>query len=346
MTPAMYTQIILAERPPVDGSINEKTFRVETTSYADLKPGAKQVLFKTHYLSCDPTQRVWINDTKGYLPPVQLGDVMRSTGLGIVVEAGEGSAFKPGDAVEGLLGWREYGVLDDKALKKIEVPDGAELLDFLGPLGTTGLTAYFGTYDVGKVKAGETLVVSGAAGATGSIVCQIGKRLGAKVIAIAGSKEKCEWLEKDIGVDKALNYKSSTFKKEFVDSVGFFDVYFDNVGGDILNFALARMKMNARIVLCGAISDYNSKPTGLTNYSNLIIQRAKIEGFLVLDYASQYNAARAEIIEWLKDNSLRRQFHIIEGIENCPNALPMLYTGGNTGKLVVKVAELQSPSKL
>ncbi|KAI0950972.1 hypothetical protein AcW1_008134 [Taiwanofungus camphoratus] len=202
----------------------------------------------------------------------------------------------------------------------------------------SGLTAYFGLLEVGKVQPGEKLVVSGAAGATGSVVCQIGKQKGAKVYAIAGSTEKCEWLEKDIGVDKALNYKSSTFHDDFKNSVGYFDVFFDNVGGDILDFALTRMNKGARIVLCGAISDYNSvKPKGLSGYLNLISQRAKIEGFLVFDFAKRYPEAQTYLAGLLNDGNLKRKFHVVEGLENAPQALLMLFNGGNTGKLVVKV---------
>ncbi|KAI0685510.1 alcohol dehydrogenase [Cytidiella melzeri] len=339
MSSSTYKVITLAERPGLTGEVSDKTFRIEELPYADLKPGPKEVLYKTLYLSVDPTQRTWLNDVRGYMEPVKIGDPMRSGGIAVVVEAGEGSVLKPGDYVYGITNWRAYGVGKDVELQRLEVPPGAQLLDFLGVLGTTGLAAYFGIHDIGKLKAGETFVVSGAAGATGSVACQIGKKLGAKVIAIAGSQEKVDWLEKELGVDKAINYKSPTFKEEFIEAVGYLDVYFDNVGGDILNLALSRLNLRARIINCGAIASYNGNAKGLTNYSALISQRAKMEGFLVFDYRSQYHVAREVIGKWIAEDAIKTQFHIIEGIENCPKALQLLFSGANTGKFVVKVAD-------
>lgn len=336
MSPSHYTRIVLNERPVSD--IDANTFRQESVPF-DLKPATGQVLIKTTWLSTDPSMRAWLNDKRGYLPPVQIGETMRAAGLATVVEAGEGSKLPSGQLVACVPGWAEYAVLNEKDVTPIHLPPGAQALDFLGPLGYTGLTAYFGLDDIAKVKPGEIMVVSGAAGAVGSIACQIGKRQGAKVIAIAGTDEKCQWLEKELGVDKALNYNSPTFQKEFVDAVDYLDVFFDNVGGDILNFALTRLKQHARIVLCGAISDYNNaKPKGLTSYMNIITQRAKLQGLIILDYAPQYAAAREVIAGWLADGSLKRKFHIVEGLENAPKALPMLFNGGNTGKLVVHVS--------
>jgi len=205
----------------------------------------------------------------------------------------------------------------------------------------SGMTAYFGLFDIGQIKAGETLVVSGAAGSVGSLVCQLGKIQGAKVIAIAGSDDKCEWLEKDLGVDKALNYKSATFQADFKSSVGYLDVYFDNVGGEILDLCLSRLNKGARIPLCGAISAYNAvgAPRGLTGYLNLISQRAKIEGFVVFDYAHRYREGEKAMADWLAAGRLKRKFHIVEGLPNAPEALNLLFTGGNSGKLVVKVSK-------
>ncbi|KAH9994842.1 hypothetical protein BJV77DRAFT_282082 [Russula vinacea] len=219
-------------------------------------------------------------------------------------------------------------------------PPGAQLLDFLGPLGIAGgFTAYFGLLDVAQIKAGETLVVSGAAGQVGSLVCQIGKLYGAKVIGIAGTDEKCRWLREELKIDAALNYKSPTFHEEFKDTVGYLDVFFDNVGGEILNFAMTRLKQKARIALCGAISDYNAlKPKGISAYMNLIVQRAKIEGFVVSDYAKRYPEALRDLSKWISEGRIIRKYHIIEGLENAPGALPLLFTGGNTGKLVARVS--------
>ncbi|EIW57598.1 alcohol dehydrogenase [Trametes versicolor FP-101664 SS1] len=340
MAPTQYTKITLAERPRE--GVTDTTFKREVVPF-DLTPGQGQILVKALYASIDPAMRGWLNDTRSYLPPVKIGEVMRALVLGEVVETGPGSKFTKGDIVSGVFGWTEYGVHNDSAAEKIQTQPGTEYLDYLGPLGMTGLTAYFGLLDVGKIKAGETLVVSGAAGATGSVVCQIGKKLGAKVYAIAGSQDKCDWLEKDLGVEKAFNYKSPTFHADFRQAVGYLDVYFDNVGGDMLNFMLTRLKMKARIVLCGAISDYNtSKPKGLSSYTNLISQRAKIEGFVVFDYAKRYPEALRDLSAWAKDGSLKRRFHVVKGLENAPEALKILFSGGNTGKLVLQIADTKS----
>jgi NADPH-dependent curcumin reductase CurA len=234
----------------------------------------------------------------------------------------------------------------------VRPPEGSTAIDYLGPLGMTGMTAYFvclivytktvfpyltllqGLLDVGKVKAGDTLVVSGAAGATGSLVCQIGKLKGAKVIAIASSS-KCSYLKNELGVDAALDYKSPTFVKDFRDTVGYLDVFFDNVGGEILDLALTRLKKGARIVLCGAISAYNAvkQPEGIKNYLTLISQRAKIEGFVVFDYRDRYAEGEADMAKWIKEGKLKRRYHIEEGLEHCPQHLGLLFSGGNTGKL-------------
>lgn len=338
-----YTRIVLRERPVAD--ILPDTFETKTASKDDLVPGPNQAVVRVTYLSLDPAMRGWLRDTRSYLPPVQIGEVMRAAGLGVVVQVGSGSQFKEGDLVSGTVGWTEYVVLDDRKLQKITPPPGCTSLDFLNTLGLTGMTAYFGLHDVGKLKAGETLVVSGAAGAVGSLVCQLGKRAGARVIGIAGSPEKCAWVETELGVDKALNYKLPTFKQDFKDAVGYLDVYFDNVGGDILDLALTRLNKRARIALCGAISAYNSAEShqGLQNYMNLIAQRAKMEGFIIFDYASEYPRAIKELAVGLAGGSIKRKFHIVEGLENAPNALLMLYSGANDGKLVVKVSDELGP---
>ncbi|KAI0032547.1 alcohol dehydrogenase [Vararia minispora EC-137] len=344
MAPAHYTRLVLQERPK--GDIDANTFRRETIPF-DLKPGSCQVLVRTEYVSIDAAMRSWLRDVRSYIPPVQIGDVMRADGLATVIEAGVDCKLKPGDIVRCTPGWAEYAVLDEKTCQALKVPPGAEPLDFLGPLGITGMTAYFGLHDVGKIKPGDTLVVSGAAGATGSLVCQLAKIHGAKVVAIAGSEDKCKWLTDELGVDVAFNYKSRTFYSDFKKRIGYIDLFFDNVGGSLLNFMLTRLNKGARIVLCGAISDYNSdKPTGLSAYSNLISQRASLQGFIVFDYASRYREARQEMAEWLASGKLKRRFQVVEGLENAPKALLMLYSGGNTGKLVVRVSSPRTQAKL
>ncbi|KAG2157867.1 uncharacterized protein EDB93DRAFT_730644 [Suillus bovinus] len=362
MFPNTFTQIVLRERPVAD--ILPDTFESKTKAFDELHVGQNQALVQVTYLSLDPAMRGWIRDTRSYLPPVKIGEVMRSGGLGVVVSVGEGSKFRKGDLVYGMFGasartlvlfpslvlmlcagWTEYAVANDKSMEKISPPPGATSLDFLNTLGMTGMTAYFGLHHVGQLKAGETLVVSGAAGAVGSLVCQLGKKAGARVIGIAGTPDKCSWLEGDLGVDKALNYKSPTFRQDFVEAVGYLDVYFDNVGGEILELALSRLNRHARIVLCGGISAYNDpQPKGIKGHLNIVSQRAKMQGFVVFDYAEQYAVAVKEIAAGLADGSIKSKFHIVEGLQNAPSALPMLYSGANVGKLVVKVSDEPSIS--
>ncbi|PPQ66557.1 hypothetical protein CVT24_007122 [Panaeolus cyanescens] len=336
--PTHYKRIVLNSRPA--GDIEPDTFRTEVLPLANLKPGNGEVLVQCTWLSLDPAMRGYIRDVRSYLPPVKIGEVMRAGGLGVVVEAGPASKFKVGDYVSGAWGMTEFSVMKDKDLEILHLQPGIEPLDYLNVLGSSGLTAYFGLKKVGELKAGEVLVVSGAAGSVGAIACQLGKAAGAKVYAIAGSEDKCAWLEKELGVDKAFNYKSPTFYAD-IKKIGYLDVYFDNVGGEILDFLLTRLKKNARIVLCGAISAYNSqKPRGLQSYMNLISQRAKIQGFILFDYISEYPVALNELSKGLSSGAIKRKFHIIDGgIEQAPVALPMLFSGGNTGKLVVKVSE-------
>ncbi|KAF8626983.1 hypothetical protein AX15_004575 [Amanita polypyramis BW_CC] len=337
--PTHYKRILLNSRPV--GAIEPDTFRTEVLPFDDkLKPGNKQVLVKSLWISLDPAMRGWIRDTRSYIPPVQIGETMRSFGLGVVTEVGPNSDFSEGDYVGGLLGMTEYVVIDDSGLEKLTVLPGVTLLEHLNTLGMSGMTAYFGLKEVGKIKKGETLVVSGAAGSVGSLVCQFGKAAGAKVYAIAGSQDKCDWLEKELGVDGAFNYKSPTFRGD-IKKIGYLDVFFDNVGGEILDMMLSRLNKGARIVLCGAISAYNDvKPKGLQGYLSLISQRASITGFIVFDYVSQYPEARRELAEGIRNGTIKSKFHIVEGgVEQAPVALPMLFNGGNIGKLVVKVAE-------
>ncbi|KAH9960827.1 alcohol dehydrogenase [Russula dissimulans] len=338
MPPTHYARIIFAERP--ETNITPTTFRKEIVPF-DLKPGPGEILVRVDWISLDPAMRSWLRETRNYLPPVPIGAVMRSLGLGTVIEAGEGCKLRPGDIVSGRPGWTEYVVMKEvEIIQKIEIPQGAQVLDFLGPLGVAGgFTAYFGLLDVAKIKAGETLVVSGAAGHVGSLVCQIGKLYGAKVIGIAGTDDKCRWLTEELKIDAALNYKSPSFHNDFKNVVGYLDVFFDNVGGDILNFALSRMKRGARVTLCGAISQYNAlKPEGISSYMSLIAQRAKMEGYIVSDFVERYPEALRELSKWISDGRLIRKYHIVEGLERAPEALPLLFSGANTGKLVVRVS--------
>ncbi|PVG04201.1 alcohol dehydrogenase [Serendipita vermifera] len=347
--PPQYTRLTLRERPTT--AIDSQTFAVERVSTEDLKNSMKgdDVLVRVDYVSLDPAMRGWLNDRRSYMEPIKIGAVMRATGQGTILAVGsEVQGMKPGDIVEGSLGWTEYTVQPAKALHILPPPPkGADPLDYLGVLGFTGITAYFGITDVAQLKEGETLVVSGAAGATGSVVCQLGKLLGAKVVAIAGSEDKCQWLENDLGVDKALNYKSPTFVEDFKKAVGYLDVYFDNVGGEILDLCLGRLNKHARVALCGAISAYNeAKPRGIHGYLNLIAQGAKIQGFILTDYASRYGEARAQLSEWMAAGKLKRKFHIREGLERAPEYLNELFAGKNTGKMLLKVSPQAPTPKL
>ncbi|KAF8575958.1 NAD(P)-binding protein [Ramaria rubella] len=339
--PSQATHIVLSERP--SGPVTSTTFSAKSVPIPDeLAPG--DVLVRVDWLSLDPAMRGWLNDRRSYIKPVQIGEIMRAQGLGTVVKGG-------GKSVQ-VKGWGDYVVLKETELEKFTLPEGAYALDFISTLGMPGKIKYIfldcpfrkGLFDVGKVKSGETLVVSGAAGAVGSVVCQLGKIKGARVIALAGSDDKVAWLENELGVDKALNYKSPTFVADFKQHVGYLDVYFDNVGGETLDLCLGRLNKGARIALCGAISAYNeAKPRGLQGYLSLISQRAKIEGFIVFDYADRFEGAIQEMSGWISEGKIKRKFHIVEGLEKCPEYLNLLYSGGNTGKLVVKVSQQAQP---
>ncbi|KAK7044770.1 hypothetical protein R3P38DRAFT_2880773 [Favolaschia claudopus] len=336
MNPANYKRIVLNSRPETD--IEPTTFRAETLPFSSLEIETGQVLVKVTWLSLDPAMRGWLRDRRSYLLPVQIGETMRASGVGIVLKS-LSKDFEVGDSVTGIFGWTEFAAMREANVRKITVSNGVQSVDFLNTLGISGLTAYFGLRDICDLKPGDKLVVSGAAGSVGSLVCQLGKRAGATVYAIAGAPDKCEWLEKELGVDRVFNYKSPTFHQDFKE-IGFIDAFFDNVGGDILDMILTRLNKGARIAMCGAISQYNSvEAKGLQNYMNLIAQRGKMQGFIVIDYAKEFPVAIEELSRGLADGSIKRKFHIVEGLEQAPIALPMLFSGGNTGKLVVKVSE-------
>lgn len=259
-----YTSVHLAERPK-DGIVAGKTFTPKShpvPSASSLKDG--EVLFQTLYLSIDPAMRGWLNPTRSYIPPVQIDAVMRGQGIGLVI-ASKNPKFPVGTYAKAMCGWAEYAVIPGKDIESLDLPEGAVPTDALGVLGMTGLTAYFGLLDVGQVKPGDFVVVSGAAGATGSVVGQIAKLKGAKVLGLAGEDSKVAWLKDTLGFDEALNYKDPDFVKKFrAATKGLIDLFFDNVGGEILDLALSRAKPHARFVICGAISDYNNKkPSGL-----------------------------------------------------------------------------------
>ncbi len=328
-------QWLLARRP--HGAIEDSDFQfVETDAPT---PGDGEVLVRVLMLSCDPTQRGWIaRDT--YLPAVKIGEVVRSYGAGRI-EASNTPDFKVGDIVSGLVGWQDYVAMNPKGQLSKLAP-GAPLEMAMSVLGMTGRTAYFGLIDVGRPAAGETVVVSGAAGATGSVVGQIAKIKGCRAIGVAGGPEKCRWLTEELGFDAAIDYKSESLKarlKELCpDGI---DIFFDNVGGDILDAALARLALRGRVVLCGGIANYNASepPPGPKNYLNLVSRRGRMEGFLVSDYAKRYAEAVAALADWVKEGKIKHRVDVQHGLENAPAALRRLFEGRNEGKQLLRVAE-------
>lgn len=336
-----YTSVHLAERPK-DDIVPGKTFTIKQhplPAASSLKDG--EVLLQILYLSLDPAMRGWLNPTRSYIPPVGVGEVMRGYGIGIV-KASKSTKFPVGTYASGTCGWNEYTVMKEKHLELLDLPKGAVPTDTLGALGTPGLTAYFGILDVGQVKAGDFVVVSGAAGATGSVVGQIAKLKGAKVLGLCGDNSKVAWLKEELGFDEALNYKDPDFKKKFRDATkGFIDVYFDNVGGEILDLALSRAKPHARFVMCGAISEYNKAVReGPKNYLMIISMRIRMQGFIVLDYAAQFSEARKELAQWISEGKIKRKETIVKGgLVKAEQALVDLFKGANTGKLLVEVAQ-------
>ncbi|KAK4055378.1 hypothetical protein OIO90_003216 [Microbotryomycetes sp. JL221] len=311
----------------------------------DLKEG--ECLVKVEWVSLDPAMRGWLNPTRSYIPPVEIGAVMRAGAVGRIVILPESSSsivkrkqLAVGDWVSVLGGWQEYAKVSLKECQKIPPPNDKVLPSFyLGALGMPGQTAYWGLEDVIKIQKGETIVITGAAGAVGSVACQICKIRGLKVIAVAGGPDKCKWLQEELGVDVALDYKSPTYNKEFREATkGYIDCMFDNVGGELLDLALGRLKKGARIALCGAISGYNSSsPPSLKAYLNLISQRAKIEGFIVFDYASRYREADKELQQWVNNGQLKVREHKLIGLDKCVEGLRGLFLGTNYGKALVQI---------
>jgi len=283
--------------------------------------------------------RMWINDVRSYMPPVGIGEVMRALGLGIVT-ASRNPRFAVGDHVSGVFGVQEYALTDGKGVTKID-PRVVPLPKYLNVLGMTGMTAYFGLLDTGQPKPGETVVVSAAAGAVGAVVGQIAKIKNCHVVGIAGGAEKCRYIVQDLGFDAAIDYKNEDVGKRLRELCpNGIDVFFDNVGGEILDAALARLAMRGRVVICGAIARYDQKQmVGPKNYLSLLVQRGRMEGFIVLDYMPRAAEAVAELSGWLKDGRLKDRVDVVQGLENAPAALARLFKGENHGKQLVRIAE-------
>jgi NADPH-dependent curcumin reductase len=329
-------RLVLAERP--SGMVDERTVRVEETDVPT--PGAGEALARVRYLSIDPTIRTWMDDAPGYLPPIAIDEVVRSGGVAEVVQSNS-DRYASGDLLFGMTGWQEFVIADEGERALQSLPAGVSPTAALGVFGVTGMTAYFGLLDVGRVKEGDVVVVSGAAGATGSTVGQIAKIKGAaSVIGIAGGPEKCAWIVDELGFDTAIDYKNDDLSARLRGAAPQgIDLYFDNVGGKILDACLGQLALRGRVVLCGAISSYTNRgaATGPANYSMLIIKRGRMEGFIILDYLDRFPQAQAEMAGWLASGQIKSAEHIVEGLEHAPDALNLLFTGGNTGKVIVQV---------
>jgi NADPH-dependent curcumin reductase CurA len=337
-------QVRLAKRPEAAATREHWSFGSEPVA----EPAEGGVLVKTLSLSLDPAMRGWLNDARSYIPPVEIGAVMRAGGIGRVI-ASKNPQFAVGDTVYGTLNVQEYMLIPQEEIKrnglvKIDLRVGS-ITQWLNVLGMPGMTGYFGLMDVGQPKAGETVVISGAAGAVGQTVGQLAKIKGCRVVGIAGGEAKCDWVVKELGFDACIDYKAGAaavrdgLKQHCPKGV---DIYFDNVGGEILDLVLARIARKARIIICGAISQYNnanSMPAaGPRNYLSLLVNRARMEGIVVFDYADRYPVAIAELAGYLKDGRMKSKEDIVQGLDTFPEALNRLFSGANFGKLVLQVA--------
>lgn len=332
-------QWLLAERP--SGMIGPQNFKYIETSIPEPQDG--QVLVKNLFLSFDPTQRGWMVDQPGYLPPVNIGDPMRAGSVGQVVESRH-AEFSAGDLVQTTGGWQDYVAVapGQGPMGLSKLPPGVSPEMMLSVLGITGLTAYFGLLDLGRPSAGETVLVSGAAGATGSVVGQIAKLKGCRVVGIAGGPQKCAWLRDEAGFDAVIDYKNENVSAQIAHHCpDKWDIFFDNVGGSILEAALDNINLRSRVVLCGGISGYNAtEPVpGPSNLMNLVTNRARMEGFIILDYLPRAAEAIGDIMSWVASGDLKYQIDLQEGFDNIPSTLQRLYTGQNLGKQLLKIAD-------
>lgn len=332
-------QIVLVKRPYA--AVGDEHFELRVGPVPE--PGPGEMLVRVLWLSFDPTQRGWLNDVPSYIPPVQIGEVMRAGAVGQVV-ASNHAEFAVGDLVQGTFGWQDYLVTDGRGMLRVaKVPSGVPPQAMLGIYGVTGLTAYFGMIDVARVKAGDTVFVSGAAGATGSVAGQIAKLTGARVIGSAGGPEKCAWVRDVAGFDEVIDYRTEdTSARLAAFAPKGLDVYFDNVGGPTLEAALDNLALGARVALCGGIaSGYTAEPLppGPRNYMQLVIKRATMQGFLVLDYVPRFGEGVAQLAQWVAEGKIRYAEDVVEGLELAPVTLNRLFEGKNLGKQLLKVAD-------
>ena len=336
MATTMNKQWRLKNRPT--GLVKESDFEWREEPVPLIDEG--QLLIRHIYLSLDPANRGWMNPVKSYIPPVGLDTVMQGGGVGIVEESRH-PGYQKGDIVQGMLGWQSYLLSNGKGLYKLPQSASIPLTAYLAVLGAIGYTAYFGLLDIGQPKTGETLVVSAAAGAVGSLVGQIGKIKGCHVVGIAGTDEKCHWLKEELGFDATINYKTEkiypSLKERCPNGI---DIYFENVGGEILDAVLSQINLKGRIPLCGLISQYNAteRVPGPYNFARILTQRVRLEGFIVFDYASRYAEATAALSQWMVEGKLQYRVDIVDGLENAPIALNRLFDGSKKGKLIIKVS--------
>ncbi|MEI7717428.1 MAG: NADP-dependent oxidoreductase [Mycobacterium sp.] len=329
-------RFLLRERPT--GRIGPDTFELSEEALPELADG--EALARVDWISLDPTNRMWINDIPTYLPPVGIGEVMRAGGLGEVV-ASKNPNLPVGQKVQGLLGWQEYAVLSATSLvMPVDLAPGVAPSAYLGVLGTTGLTAWVGIRDIGKPQPGETVVVSAAAGAVGSVAGQLAKAAGARVVGIAGGPEKCALLTEQLGFDAAVDHRAGDWARQLAAATpNGIDVDFENVGGDLMDAVFARLNLGARVALCGLISGYNAVdlPPGPRAFGNLLIQRVTLQGFIVLDHLGRAQEAADDIAGLMAQGKLTPLETVVEGFEQLPTAINMLFDGKNVGKLVVKL---------
>jgi len=328
----------LRKRPV--GDLAESDLELVNEDMAPLDDGKVRV--RTIYLSIDPTNRVWMSDADGYLPPVEIGTPMRGSLIGVVEESRSDSVSVGTIVNTGLCGWALYNDLLATDVSALPTLPGVPLTAFMGPLGATGMTAYFGLTEIGQPKAGDTLVVSAAAGAVGSMVGQIGKIHGCRIVGIAGSDEKCRWLKDIAGFDAAINYKKenvgAALDKHCPNGI---DINFESVGGEIMEQVIARLNDFSRMPLCGLISVYNAKGlvnTGPRNFATLLMRRTRVQGFIVLDYIERFAEAAPKMAQWLLEGKIKFETDIVQGLENAPQSLERLFAGANLGKLVVQVS--------
>ena len=326
---------ILKKRPI--GLPGADTWELQESKVRDLEDG--EMLLHQEYISLDPAMRGWINETRSYISPVEVGQVMRAGSVGKIIKTKGKTVFKEGDYVSGWGGVQNYCITKGENFYPVD-PKKANLPTYLGVLGMPGMTAYFGITEVGKIKNGDTVLVSGAAGAVGGLVGQIAKIRGCRVIGIAGGKSKCDYLTQNLGFDGSIDYKNENVTKSIKNHCPKgIDVFFDNVGGEILDSALIFLRKNARVVICGAISQYNSTDNikGPKNYLSLLVNRASMQGMVVFDYAPMYGKAMSEIAKWIEEKKIFHKEDVYDGIENFRETFLRLFSGEKMGKLILKI---------